>query len=126
MHTSYTTGDNSKLQVLQNSLNRLITRAEYNTPTLELLKMTDSLSVQQMIAFQTIVMTHKIMKSKKPSYLANKLQGRHNDRDLRGYTGGVQSSNYRLSIAKEGFVFRGMTLMNMLSIPLRVENNLEN
>ena len=63
-YTSYTTGDNSKLQVLQNSLNRLLTRAEYNTPTLELLKMTDSISVQQMTAFQTIVMTHKIMKSK--------------------------------------------------------------
>ena len=126
-YTSFTMADNHKLQVLQNSLNRLlIPRVEYNTPTLELLEKTDSLSVQQMIAFQTLVMTFKIMKNRKPSYLANKMQLRNNDRNLRGYSGGVQSENHSLSIAKEGFVYRGMTLMNMLPIQLRCETKLEN
>ena len=83
-YTSFTMADNHKLQVLQNSLNRLlIPRVEYNTPTLELLEKTDSLSVQQMIAFQTLVMTFKIMKNRKPSYLANKMQLRNNDKNLR-------------------------------------------
>ena len=124
-YTSFTTSDNNKLQVLQNSLNRLLTRAEYNTPTLELLRRTDSLSVQQMIAFQTIVMTHKIMKSQKPTYLAKKLQVRHDGRNLRGYSGGVQSSNHSISIVKEGFLYRGSTLVNMLPISLRVEDDLD-
>ena len=56
-YTSFTTSDNNKLQVLQNSLNRLLTGADYNTSTVKLLEKSDSLSVQQMIAFQTIVMT---------------------------------------------------------------------
>ena len=73
-YTRFTSTDNNRLQVLQNNLNRLLTGAEYNTPTSELLEQTGSLSVQQMIAFQTIMMTHKIMKSRKPTYLANKLQ----------------------------------------------------
>ena len=124
-YTSFTVSDNRKLQVLQNSLNRLLTGAEYNTPTLELLKQSDSLSVQQMIAFQTMVMTYKILKSRKPSYLANKMKVRNDNRNLRGYSGGVQASSQSLSIAKEGFVYRGMTLMNMLSIPLRCETKLD-
>ena len=74
MYTSYTMGDNHTLQVLQNKLNRLLTGSQYNTPTIELLQQTDSLSIQQMIAFQTIVMTFKILKSKKPSYLSRKIQ----------------------------------------------------
>ena len=73
-YTSYTMGDNHTLQVLQNKLNRLLTGSQYNTPTIELLQQTDSLSIQQMIAFQTIVMTFKILKSKKPSYLSRKIQ----------------------------------------------------
>ena len=66
--------ENKAVQVLQNSLNRLLTGADYNTSTVKLLEKSDSLSVQQMIAFQTIVMTYKIIKSRKPTYLASKLQ----------------------------------------------------
>ena len=36
-YTSFTSTDNNRLQVLQNNLNRLLTRAEYNNPTSELL-----------------------------------------------------------------------------------------
>ena len=73
-YTSYTMANNNSLQVLQNKLNRLLTGSQYNTPTIELLQQTDSLSIQQMIAFQTIVLTFKILKSKKPSYLSRKIQ----------------------------------------------------
>ena len=73
-YTSFTSTDNNRLPVLQNNLNRLLTGAEFNTTTSELLEQTGSLSVQQMIAFQTIMMTHMMMKSRKPTYLANKLQ----------------------------------------------------
>ena len=124
-YTSFTTSDNNKLQVLQNSLNRLLTGADYNTPTVELLERSDSLSIQQMIAFQTVIMTYKIMRSSKPSYLASRLQVRSDERSLRGYSGSVQPENHSLSIVKEGFVYRGMTLINMLSIPLRCEPKLE-
>ena len=54
-------------------------------------------------------MNHKIMKSQKPTYLAKKLQVRHDGRNLRGYSGVVQSSNHSISIVKEGFLYRGNT-----------------
>ena len=118
-YTSYTMADNNSLQVLQNKLNRLLTGSPYNTPTIELLQQTNSLSIQQMIAFQTIVMTFKILKSKKPSYLSNKIQ--ENSRS----GGRLNQPNLSLSISKEGFIFRGITLMNMLDDSIRSENKVE-
>ena len=50
-YTSFTIADNMCLQVLQNQLNRLLTGALYNTPTKQLLIETNSISVQQMIAY---------------------------------------------------------------------------
>ena len=47
--TSFTMKDNNNLQVLQNKLNRLLLNADKDTPTAELLRDTDSLSVHQMI-----------------------------------------------------------------------------
>ena len=60
-HYSFTTNDNHRLQVLQNKVNRLITGANNRTSTSELLDMTDSLSIQQMIGYQTLVMAYKIL-----------------------------------------------------------------
>ena len=120
-YTSFTTSDNQRLQVLQNNLNRLLTGAHYRTPTSELLEKTSSLSIQQMIAFQTLLMMHKIIKSGKPTYLANKVQERSEVRHLRGRSGSVSLSTHSLSIAREGFVSRGSTLMNMLDMNLRNE-----
>ena len=43
----------------------------------------------------------------------------------KGKSGSVQQPNHSLSITKEGFVYRGITLMNMLDVPLRCEPRLE-
>ena len=61
--------DNSKLQVLQNNLNRLLLNARYDTPTEVLLRETDSLSVQQMTAYHTTILARKKVSTDKPSYL---------------------------------------------------------
>ena len=79
-----------------------------------------------MVAFQTIVMTYKITRSKKPTYLAKKMQSRSNQTNLRGRSGSVLQPKTSLSIRKEGFVYRGITLMNMLDVSLRCEAKLEN
>ena len=123
-YTSYTTSDNHRLQVIQNKVNRLLTGARYDTPTSELLKKTDSLSVQQMIAFQTILMTFKIQKFKKPVYLAERLEIRPSIRNLRGGAS-VNQPNSSLSIKKEGFICRGQALMNKLDLPLRKETSID-
>ena len=123
-YLSFTTRDNNKLQILQNGVNRLLLGADKYTSTSELLKRTHSLSIQQMIAFQTIVMTYKILKTKKPSYIASKFQDKSSQRHLRSAKC-LYQPNQSLSITKEGFVSRGLTLMNMLDISLQAEPKLE-
>ena len=119
-YTSYTTSDNNKLQVLQNKLNRLLTGSDRTTSTRELLEKSNSLSIQQMIAFQTVVMTYKILKSRKPTYLSNRIQEKKNSRNQN-----LIQPNQSLSISKEGFINRGLTLMNMLDVSLRCEPRLD-
>ena len=118
-YTSFTMKDNNALQVLQNSLNRLITGAEYNTPTAELLQETDTLSIYQLITYQTAVMSYKIIQSKKPAYIAERMQVRTKKMRLRGNLGGVEQHGRTLAIAKEGFI------LNKLEENLRCEPKLE-
>ena len=103
-YTSFTLSDNNKLQVLQNKMNRLLTGADRYTSTAELLERTNSISIQQMIAFQTLVMTYKIVKTKKPTYLSNKLKENTNQIVLRGGSQSLSHPNQSLSISKEGFI----------------------
>ena len=124
-YSSFTFKDNHKLQVLQNKLNRLLLNADYNTPTAELLKRTDSLSIQQMIAYQTAVAAHKIIKSNKPKYIASKMKVKEVSLNLRGRKGSVKQAGYSLSIAKEGFIYRGSQIINRLENSLRNEENIE-
>ena len=124
-HQSYTAKDNQKLQVLQNNLNRILLKAKYDTPTEVLLKETNSLSVQQMIAYHTALLAYKIVKKNRPSYLAEKLQRRNVGVSLRDNQGSIVQRNKKLALSKEGFVYRGAALLNKLSVELRNEDKLE-
>ena len=69
-------------------MNRLITGARYGVATAELLNSTNTLSVQQMVAYYTLIMVHKITMTGKPAYLAGRLKLRRKDeRALRGWGG---------------------------------------
>ena len=118
-----TVNDCNQLQVLQNSVNRLITGARYGVATTELLNSTNSLSVQQMVAYYTLIMVHKITITGKPAYLAGRLRLRREDeRELRGWGGRtVEIPDYSLETSRAGFVYRGGRLYNSLSRSLREE-----
>ena len=122
-YTAYTMGDNHKLQVLQNKLNRLLTGAKYNTPTADLLEQTGALSIQQMIGYQTIMMSSRIIKSKKPVYLSKRFQERQRGEGLRGGLGYLLQPSLSLTISREGFVNRAITLMNMLDESVKNESS---
>ena len=124
-YQSFTMKDNHTLQVLQNKLNRFLLQADQSTPTWKLLQDSDSLSIQQMIAYQSAVLTFKIINSGKPSYLAQKLQQNNEKMALRGNLGTIHQKNKKLSIAKEGFIHRGASLMNKLDDNLRNETKLD-
>ena len=115
--------DYNKLQVLQNSVNRLITGARQGTATTDLLDDTNSLSFQQMVAYYMLIMVHKNTLTGKPAYLAEKLSLRQeNARELRGWGGRtVEIPDYSLETSRAGFVYRGGRLYNSLSRNLREE-----
>ena len=69
-----TVNDCNKLQVLQNSVNRLLTGARQGLATADLLKDTNSLSIQQMVAYYMLIMVHKITMTGKRVYLAGRLK----------------------------------------------------
>ena len=122
-YTSYTRRDNHHLQVLQNKMNRFLVNAKKDTPTTELLRRTDTLSVQQLIAYQTAMSVYKILRTGKPSYLAKKLT--MTTRSLRGNQGNINQGRKSLSISKEGFLYRGALLFNSLEADVRREPKLE-
>ena len=116
--------DNNKLQTLQNNVNRILLKANSMTFTVDLCHLTDSLSVHQMIAFQTLVMTHKIVQSGEPSYIADKIKSKQTNARLRGGRGTLTVPPYKLSVSREGFIYRGAYLHNMLGVELRDEQNI--
>ena len=116
---TYTKEDNRKLQVLQNCVMRLLTNSRRETPTAELLKLTNSLSIQQMVAAQTLNMVHKVISTSKPVYLARKLR-------LSNVVEGrsqrmIEPIKYTRRTSQGGFVYRGSKLFNNLPLNLRSE-----
>ena len=131
--SSYTKEDNRKLQVLQNKVARLMLvkkssesfsrdKQFYNMSTKELLVKSGDLSIQQLGAFQTIMMTKKIILNGKPEYLADRLQWVGN----RGTRSGsiLPEKKTTLGLKKEGFVHRGIQLYNMLPEELKCEEKI--
>ena len=118
-YINYTVRDNNKLQVLQNKINRILTRSKFGTSTSDLLMMTKLLSIQQMIALQTLVLTFKIIQTSKPSYLANKLWFDMRKQNLRSKAVTLKLTQYKLNQSREGFINRGITLFNRLDEDIR-------
>ena len=92
-HQSFTVKDNQRLQVLQNNLNRLLLNARYDTSTEDLLKQSNSLSVQQLIAYHTAILAQKVVNVGKPSYLKDKFQVKNLGMNLRGNYGSIKQKN---------------------------------
>ena len=105
-YQSYTTRDNQKLQVLQNKRNRLLFNAKYDTTTEVLLRDTNSLSIQQSIAYQTSLLAYKLVKEGKPSYLSERLKKKPVGMGVREGNGSISIPRTKLAITKEGFIYR--------------------
>ena len=79
-----TVTDCNKLQVLQNSVNRLIIGTRQGVAKSDLLRDTDSLSIQQIVAYYMLIMVHNVTMTSKPACLAEQLRLRDESaRELR-------------------------------------------
>ena len=128
-YSSFTKKDNRRLQVLQNSIMILLTGSPRGTPTTTLLKNTSSLSVQQLVASQTLVMEHKVIHTARPAYLAARLKVKKEEDGRRVQAksqGMLDAPNLKLTISKEDFIARGVKLFNILPPHIRTEPILPN
>ena len=88
---------------------------------------TNTISVHQMIAFSTLLMVFKVLKSGKPTYLARKIPViREAGMAVRGWDGPtVKVPNYYLDISRAGFIYRGAKLFNKLPRTLSEEKRIK-
>ena len=121
-YVSFTKEDNRKLQVLQNTVMRLQTGLPMLTPTATLLDKANSLSIQQLIAKNTLFMVYKIVQTPKPKYLADRLKLADRGANQRNL-GKLIIPKYNLSLSREGFLSQGSLLFNKLPVSLRQEVN---
>ena len=79
-----TSEDCNKLQVIQSSLNRLLTGIRKGTPAKNLLERTGSMSIMKMVVYHTLTMVHKVIQTGKPEYIAEKLEAEQNWKEEHG------------------------------------------
>ena len=106
--------DMNRLQVLQNSAVRLLTRCDRRTPTSTLLDKAGVLSVHQLGAYHTALQLFKTYRSKKPLYHFNRFfQIAHGDlcntRVRSGDTAG-RRVDFKLSTCRASFFYQGSKL----------------
>ena len=101
-----TSDDCNKLQVIQNSLNRLLTGARKGTPTEDLLERTGTMSIMQMLAYHTLTMVDKVIQTGQPEYIANKLKVEHGSAlEIRAWGGtSITVHQYHRDISRAGFI----------------------
>ena len=109
--------DNRRLQVIVNKVLRIILQADRDTPTSTLCKATGQLSVHQRVAFATLCSIFKTISSGKPKFSYDALHYHPASPPRwprRGNAYNCKRVDYRLSISRDSFMFRGSRLFNMI------------
>ena len=118
--TAFRKEDNRKLQVLVNKVLRSLTGLDNDTSTSVLSSTSGQLSVHQRTALFTITSVHKSLKTCEPSYNYLSFNSNQDDAENQNYTN-CRKINYKLSISRCGFYYRGSRLYNQL--PASLINN---
>ena len=116
--TMLTKEDMRRLQVMQNSVMRVTTNSRYDTPTTELLRKTNQLSIHQMIAFQTSCQVFNIYKNKFPAYHYNRFFGGlscdSNATGSRSRSNLESRIDFKTSLGRGSFFYLGSRIWNAL------------
>ena len=115
------------LQVLQNKAARAVTQTSWFTSTRQLLLRCNWLSVKQLVFYQSALMTHKIVTTGSPHYLANKMGTSPPYGTRQDTSGGIRFGEIfssRHSLSYNSFVYRATTDYNSLPDNIRSISNL--
>ena len=120
-NNSFTKTNLLSLQVLLNKVLRLQLGQGYDTPVSQLLADSNTLSVNQLVAYTTIKTVFKIKQSGEPCYLADRLMPRVNQQVTTRNKQTI-SLDFKLGRAREGFLYRGKMLYNALPDSIKSES----
>ena len=108
--------DLHSLQVLQSKAAQIVTRSPPRSVRNPMFDRLDWLSVNQLVAYHSLLQIYKIRSSQEPEYLYEKL-GKDNR------NGNIIVTNTELTLAKKSFTFRGAQLWN--SLPDQIRKNVK-
>ena len=119
------TGLMRMLQVVQNTAARYVTRSSWYTPSTDLMKSCNWMSMKQLSAYHSLVITHKTLLSKEPQYLYDKFNNTQypcNTRLSANNSIRIDGSfNADLSLTLSSFRWRSSGLYNTLPVGLRAQ-----
>ena len=102
---------------MQNKAVRLIYYRDRYTPTKSILKETNQLSINQMIAFQILVQTYKIKVSHKPDYHFQRLFSNEQNSRLRSMN--QVRVDFKLNIGRSSYFYQASRLWTKLPSDLK-------
>ena len=124
------------LQVNMNKVARLATKLDIFTPTSVLLKQCGWMSVKQLMAYHSIVLLHKTLKSQRPSYLFKKVTSstdQYNTRQTAEFAAALVAAgameqtrvdNCKLDVTSSSWCWTSVRMYNRLPPGLRAESKL--
>ena len=112
--TAFTKDDNRKLQIIVNKVLRTLTGLDYDTPVSQLVAVSGQLSVQQRTAFHTLTSMYKTVQSGLPVYCYNRLDESRPRPYLETRSTVMYRVDYKLSISRCSYFYRGSRLFNLL------------
>ena len=121
---SMTKKDMRKLQTLQNKAMRILTKSDYQTPTLNLLESSRMLSVNQLAGYSMATQVFKIFTTGKPNYHYERFFDRLEQRtgtQTRTLLNLESRVDYRLSQGRGTFFYLASNIWN--SLPLQIINS---
>ena len=107
------------LQVQQNVAARLTTKLPWFTSTGELLKQCGWLSVRQLIQYHSLILFHKVLKEKKPTYLYDHIKVRVRETRTTDEHTLQEDRRFKTVTASKSFIPRTLKDWNRLPFELR-------
>ena len=118
-YQALTRDDSHKVQVSMNVVLRSLTSLDIETPVWSLLKTSGFLSFHQMCAHSTLKTAHKILATRQPEYLYEKLSESIETAVRPRRHQPEPKNSYRLSLSRESFLHQASKLLSKLPLDLR-------
>ena len=110
--------DNAKLQVLVNKVLRALTGLDNDTPSAILASTSGQLSVHQRTALFTLTSVYKSLQTKEPAYSYESFNNSLLSNQDGHHQANCKKIQYKLSLSRCGYYYRGSRLFNKLPVSL--------